>query len=141
MEEKGRILAIDPGTRRIGLALSDELQVLASPHSVLESKGTEVDLAAIAQLIQSEGVVEIVVGVPYRLDGSKSATTERALSFLEAIRAAFAQLVVTERDEGLTTWAAQAQLSQTKRGRKQTRVDAHAAAVLLQEVLDERQSR
>lgn len=135
----GRMLGVDPGTKRIGLALSDELGMLASPHEVWLKKTLAEDVAHVAQVVREHGVVRVVVGVPYRLDGSKGPAAEKSLSFIAALRPVIpAEIPVVERDEALTTWEAEAILKdrglspQERRGK----IDAYAAAVILQEELD-----
>lgn len=141
MEVKGRVLAIDPGTKRIGYALSDDLQHLASPLEVWRRAGLDADLAHLRALVETHEVRELLVGVPYRLDGSESASTARALAFLEEVVAAFPELPVHTRDEGLTTWEAERRLEAqgVPPKKRKERVDAYAAAVLLEEELEARQ--
>lgn len=136
----GRILALDPGTKRIGLALSDELQRIASPLEVWTRRSEAEDLAHLRRLVEDHEVAELLVGIPYRMDGSESRSTERALAFARTLEAAFPALPLTRRDETLTTWAAQermAELGVPPKDRKK-RVDAFAAACLLEEELGAR---
>ncbi|MEQ8981770.1 MAG: Holliday junction resolvase RuvX [Deltaproteobacteria bacterium] len=132
---------MDPGTKRIGLALSDDMQWTARPFEVWPSKGTDADVAHVFEVVRANEVGEIVVGVPYRLDGTPSRSTEKALAFVAALRAAAPEgMPVTERDEALTTWAAEERLKERgmlPRDRRKL-IDAFAAAVILQELLDER---
>ncbi len=139
---QGRILGLDPGTRRIGVAVSDDLQWMARPLEVIRrvGKGLDTAVARVAELIEVHEVVELVVGVPYRLDGSPSASTEMALAFIEALRPVVGDRPIVERDETLTSWEAEQILAErgvTGRDQKAL-VDAFAAAVILQELLDER---
>ena len=136
------MLGLDPGTRRIGVAVSDDLQWLARPLEVIRrvNKGLDQALDRIRALVEEHEVVELVVGVPYRLDGSTSASTEMALRFVAALKEALPELTLTTRDEALTSWEAEQILTErgiTGRDQKAL-VDAYAAAVILQEVLDER---
>ena len=137
MDDKHRILAVDPGTARIGLALSDDMQWTARPLEVRKVKGLAEDVAFIAAKVAEHEVGELVVGVPYRLDGSVSRSTEKALAFAAALRDAVS-VPVLEHDEALTTWEAEDKLKARGLLPKDRRklVDAFAAAVLLQEVLD-----
>lgn len=138
----GRILALDPGTRRIGVAVSDDLRWMARPLEVIRrvSKGLDQAIARIATLVEDHEVTELVVGVPYRLDGSPSASTQMALELRDALQQTFPTLPLTPRDETLTSWEAEQILSERGiKGRDQKGlVDAFAAAVILQELLDER---
>lgn len=139
----GRLLAIDPGTKRMGYAISDEMGVLARPLEVWKKKSREADLQHLVELISSYEVKTLVVGVPYRLDGSESIMTQKAKAFVEEIRKALPQMEIVERDEALTTWQAEEILREkgVSLSKKKTLVDAYAAAVLLQEVLEERSAR
>ncbi len=139
----GRLLAIDPGTKRMGYAISDEMGMLARPLEVWKKKSREADLQHLVELIQSYEVKTLVVGVPYRLDGSESIMTQKAKAFVEEIRKALPQMEIVERDEALTTWQAEEILREkgVSLSKKKTLVDAYAAAVLLQEVLEERGAR
>ena len=138
----GRILALDPGTRRIGVAVSDDFRWMARPLEVIRrvSKGLDQAVARVATLIEDHEVTELVIGIPYRLDGSASASTEMAFELRDALEKAFATLPVTPRDETLTSWEAEQILAERGiKGRDQKGlVDAFAAAVILQELLDER---
>ena len=141
MSPTRRILAVDPGTKPLGLALSDDLLWGARPLEVWLVRGTEADVAHILEVVAEHEVGEVLVGVPYRLGGGESASTERAKAFLEALRNALPRDVqLTERDEALTSWAAEEKMKEaglSPKARK-AQVDAYAAAVILEEVLEER---
>ena len=136
----GRILAVDPGTKRIGYALSDDLQLMARPHEVWSRRGLTEDLQHIRELVDEFEVVEILVGLPLRLDGSESPSTARARALAEAIRAALPEMTVGMRDEALTTWEAEQQLiaEGVPPAARKAKVDAYAAAALLAEELEVR---
>jgi putative Holliday junction resolvase len=136
-----RVLAIDVGQRRVGLAISDPTGTLARPLTTLTvDAASAVDRVAhkIAQLAaEDDGVGEIVVGMPVHLDGSPSEQTARVTAFVAALqtRTAVAVRVV---DERLTSREAESRLATTERDwrkRKET-LDAAAAAVFLQDYLD-----
>lgn len=143
----GRALGVDPGSKRIGLAISDELGLLARPLEVWKKKSRAEDVGRIVALVREHEIKRVVVGVPYRLDGSKGPAAERAQAFLSEIRAALLDaclaVEVVERDEALTTWEAEESLK--ARGldleARKALIDAYAAAVILQEDLDQRTSR
>jgi putative holliday junction resolvase len=138
----GRSLGIDPGTKRIGIAISDELGLLARPLEVwARRKVLAEDVAHVVALIAEHEAVRVVIGVPRRLDGSIGPAAERALIFVAAVRAAApASVEVVERDEALTTWEAENALKERGLDWKERRelIDAFAAAVILQEDLDAR---
>jgi putative Holliday junction resolvase len=140
-----RIVGLDVGERRIGVAVSDVTRTLARPLGVLRPAGLDVDavqLSAdeIGRLAREEdGVASIVVGLPRRLDGTPSDMTRRVEQFARQLEARTA-LPVTLQDERLSSREAESRLAIREKGwrvRKQ-RLDAAAAAVILQDYLDNR---
>jgi len=132
-----RVLGIDPGARRVGLALSDDEGRIASPHATLEVKSVAAVAAAIAAAASALEVERLVIGLPLQLDGreGESARRVRALAAKIAERCA---LPVVFWDERLSTRAAERALREGGvRGAKQRAlVDQVAAALLLQSYLD-----
>jgi putative holliday junction resolvase len=133
----GRVLALDLGEKRIGVAISDELQMIARSHSVFKRTSRLVDFENIGRIIDVEGVTLVVVGLPVHLDGREG---EKA-AWVRDYAAALANHlnVATELwDEALTTVAAQESLRQRGQSRKKQRqrIDAVAAAFILQSYLD-----
>jgi len=132
-----RILGIDHGTVRVGLALSDELGMLAHP---LETVPEPQALRRIPDVVRDRGVTAIVLGLPLRLDGSEGSAAERVRAFLAALRPLVsAEVAIHLRDESLTTVTAAGHLRAAGRKTKDHRpiIDQAAAAVILQEYLDE----
>ena len=141
----GRILALDPGQRRTGVALSDELGILATPLCILRVRARD-RVEAVASIVQEHGVAEIVVGFPRTLRGEVGPQARRVERFVEELRAAV-DAPVRLWDEQYSTAEATARLAATRkpsagrRGRAEApHVDAVAAAVILQEYLDWRRS-
>ncbi len=133
---RGRLLALDVGDKRIGVAVSDALGILATPLTVIHHINWREDIARVLALAEREGVVGIVVGVPYYLDGTPSAQTRKVQRFIERLRA-HTDLPVYEWDETLSTEEAEERLRQAGRKRRPGEpVDAQAAAVILQEFLE-----
>jgi len=138
-----RVLGIDLGERRVGLAVSDPSVLIARPLAVLEARGEqrlhEVVRAVRRLASEDDGLGEVVLGLPRRLDGSPHEQTMRALAFAEALRARIPQPVVL-RDERLTSVEAESRLALRDRDwrSRKRKLDAAAAAVILQEYLDER---
>lgn len=138
-----RVLGVDLGRRRVGLAISDPTRTLARPLATLEIGGVDVvdrlD-AEIAKLsAEEDGLAVVVVGVPKHLDGSTSEETAHVRQVMERLRGRVAVPLV-EVDERLTSREAESRLALREpdwRKRKQ-RLDAAAAAVLLQDYLDHR---
>jgi putative Holliday junction resolvase len=116
---------VDVGDRRIGVAVSDELGMIATPLTILQARGRKHDIPALAQLAAREGAVGIVVGLPIRDDGAVTEQTEKAERFARRLAAA-TDLPVELHDERFTTWEA------ANRGRGD---DDVAAAVLLESFL------
>jgi putative Holliday junction resolvase len=140
-----RALGIDFGQRRIGLALSDASGTLASPARTLH-RGHGDDpvalvLRALDELAAGEPIVRIVVGLPRRLDGSDTTATAPVRVFVAELGAR-AGLPVELQDERLTSCEAEARLALRERDwrKRKDRIDAAAAAILLQDWLDERRA-
>jgi putative Holliday junction resolvase len=139
----GRIVGFDVGERRIGVAVSDATRTLARPVGVLQVAGLERDApqvaaAEVARLAgEEDGVGSIVVGLPSRLDGSASPMTPRVQQFAAQLER-LTDVRVTLQDERLTSLEAESRLAIREkdwRARK-ARLDAAAAAVILQDYLD-----
>lgn len=132
-----RILALDPGTKRIGVALSDELGWTAQPLETFERKSLHVDVAHINELVRRHEVREIVIGMPIQLDGRAGPAAQSVQQFLEALQAAV-DVPVVSWDERLTTKAAEQMLIEADVSRKKRKgaVDRVAAALLLKSYLE-----
>ena len=133
----GRVLGVDSGERRVGLALSDETRLLATPFGVLQrTAGLAPVLDAIAELVQREGVTQLVVGLPLNADGTAGRQAKRAQDFAR-VAERVVRVPVTLWDERLSTRAAEEIVrAQGRSTRKRTDLDAVAAAVILQDYLD-----
>jgi putative Holliday junction resolvase len=136
-----RTLAIDLGTRRTGLALSDAGAKLATPYDVLQVPPPQA-LELILEVINAEDVERIVVGLPLNMDGSRGPAAEQAFDFGRQIVARAARKVIYV-DERLSSFQAEQDVSARRRGGekithkgKKQRLDALAAAQFLQEFLD-----
>jgi putative holliday junction resolvase len=138
--QTGRVLGVDLGSRRIGLALSDPGRHIASPHSVLQRAKQQVDdHHAIVATARENEAVAIVVGLPISLSGDLGPAARAALEETEALRVvAGADLPVESYDERLTTITAERSLNEAGLTRDQRRevVDKVAAAVMLQSWLE-----
>lgn len=136
-----RWLAIDHGTKNIGLAFSDELEILASPFEVWPNQG-DATLGRIARLVKDEGVQALLVGLPRHKDGTESATAPLARAFGEALRDATG-LPLLFWDEHLTSMEAERLLAQrgVKPKDRKAKLDAAAAAVMLEDLMETRRSR
>jgi len=134
-----RLLALDVGDVRIGVAVSDETRTLASGLVTLRSVGPRKDVQRVAALVREHGVRELVVGLPLRLDGSRGPQAEKVMAFVERLRRVL-RIPVVVRDERLTSIEAGERLAEAGvRGRaRKARIDQAAACLILQELLDER---
>jgi len=140
-----RILGIDYGARRVGLALSDATATLASPWKTIvrpHSQPATIDLLMrdIERLLaDSDGLEAIVVGWPRRLDGTPTDQTPHVESFRRAIERRVAVPVILQ-DERLSSHEAEERLAVRERDwrRRKKKLDAAAAAVVLQDYLDQR---
>jgi len=136
-----RWLSIDHGTKKIGLAFSDELEILASPFEVWPQEEART-LDRLARLCKEEGVHALAVGLPRHKDGAESATAPAARAFGEAL-AARTGLPVRFVNEHLSS--AEAERLLRERGvrpeKRKLMLDAAAAAVILRELLEDRRAR
>ncbi len=133
-----RTLALDLGSRRIGVAVSDPSGFLASPHSVLERAGGHAaDHRAIAGVVEETGAAQVVVGLPLSLSGRQGPAARLVLHEVEELRCSL-PVPVELHDERLTTVSAHRSLQATgmKGPARRLAVDKVAAAVLLQSWLD-----
>jgi putative Holliday junction resolvase len=134
-----RVLGVDLGERRIGLALSDPSRTVASPHDVLRRSGDpDADRRAIVAAARAAGADMIVVGLPLSLSGRIGPAARAALAEVDALRAVASGIEVVVHDERLTTVTAERALDEGGVGRQQRRdvVDKVAAAVMLQSWLE-----
>jgi putative Holliday junction resolvase len=137
IEGAGRVLALDLGTVRVGLALSDPLRITGQPFGRLMRRALRDDLDALIDLVEANDVAVIIVGHPLLMSGIAGERAKDAEAFAERLRGALACPVVLW-DERLTTVQAERALLEgnvSRRNRK-TVVDAAAAALLLQSWLD-----
>jgi len=132
-----RILAVDPGERRIGIAISDEMKMVARPLLVLEHRSVGEDASRIVALAKENSADLVLIGVALDTEGVIGRQARKGLRLVEAIRAQ-SDLRVEPRDESFSTeTAASARRAQgTTRRKRVASIDAAAAAVILQEYLD-----
>ena len=137
-----RVLAVDLGSKRVGLARSDETATIAEPHGVISATPAETLPARLAAAAREIEAGEIVVGLPRRLDGSSGPEAAAARQVAEALRAA-SGLRVELLDERLSTAQAERALiaGDASRSRRRQVVDSVAAALILQTYLERRRAR
>jgi putative Holliday junction resolvase len=139
---KGRVLAIDVGARRVGLAISDASRTLARPLETIAvtSEADAVDRIArrIEQLDrEDEGIAAIVVGMPSSLDGTPTPQTAKVQAFIARLTKRTPLPIATE-DERLTSVEAESRLARREKDwrKRKAQLDAASAAVFLQDYLD-----
>jgi putative Holliday junction resolvase len=134
-----RILGIDYGMRRIGLAISDPSGFMAQPLATIDRKDDNDSIREIVRIINERSVEEVVVGLPVSLSGELGKQAKDVLQFIEELKSQTDVNIATW-DERLSTSIAQRALTDTKakKARKKDLVDQIAAAVILQGYLDSR---
>ncbi|MHB1119051.1 MAG: Holliday junction resolvase RuvX [Bellilinea sp.] len=139
MEPKGRILAVDPGEKRIGLAVSDPTQTIASPFGIIRHVSREIDAAQIAQIASDQQAVKIIIGCPLDEEGLPGPAARSSARMAEAVRNQ-TDLPVELWDESGSTRAAQsARIAMGVSRRKRSgHLDEMAATVILQSFLNAR---
>ncbi len=152
--QRERILGIDYGRARIGLAIADAQAGLARPLDTLERINRNEDMRRLREIARAHGVKQIVVGLPLRLDGTRGEMAEEAARFAERVRKQLG-VPVEMVDERLTSWEAERLLEEQggrilrdhgdgvhkkrKPAEPRSSVDAIAAAVILKEYLERQQ--
>ena len=139
-----RTLAIDLGSRRVGLALSDEGGALATPYDVISVRSPEQTATLVLEVVEREGAQRLVVGLPLNMDGTAGPAARSAAAWGKAL-AVRARRPIVFVDERLSSFDAEQQLVERKRAgekltrkRKKEQLDALAAAAFLQAFLDGR---
>jgi putative Holliday junction resolvase len=132
-----RILALDPGTKRIGVAVSDELKLIAQPLEFVPAEPFADFLTRLKQLVQEKEVELILVGMPRNMDGTYGPAATRVQEFVTELKKAI-PLRIKKWDERFTTSQANRILidANVRRDKRKEKVDKMAAAILLQSYLD-----
>ena len=132
----GRVLGIDYGDSRIGLAMSDPLKIIASPYKTIRNEGNEKCLQVFQSLIKEKDVEAIVVGLPMGLKGQETVQTKKVREFANLLYAL--KLPIHLEDERLSSVSAEKSMIQQniKTGHNKGLIDQRAAAIILQQFLD-----
>jgi putative holliday junction resolvase len=132
-----RVLALDHGTKRVGLAISDETGTIAQPLTFLLAEPIAQLLEGLKKVVDEKNVELILVGIPRNMDGSYGPAAEKARKFVEQVKAAV-NVPIRTWDERLTTVAANRALIEggMRRDKRKIKVDQTAAAIMLQSYLD-----
>lgn len=134
-----RVLAIDHGTKRMGIALSDELGTIAQPFETVAAEPFAAFLNRLKEILRDKQVELVLVGLPRNMDGSYGPAALKVQEFVAALRDAITTPVQTW-DERLTSVQANRFLieADVRRAERKSKVDKTAAAILLQSYLDHR---
>ncbi len=137
-----RILCLDPGRRRIGVAISDETELIATPRGVIFVKTPEQVFNEIARLVKETESGKVVIGLPIQLNGKEGIEANRARKFGASL-GRFIEVPVDFMDERLTSVEADRLLMEAgiKPHKRKASIDATAAALILQTYLDSKRSR
>jgi len=136
-----RTLAIDPGAKRVGIAVSDPTGTIAQALTTIEAAPAESLARRLADIALEQGAGRVVVGLPRRMDGSYGPEAQAARTLADSIRKA-SGLPVELADERLTTVAAERSLIEggMRRAKRRRSIDRVAAAILLQSHLDRKRA-
>jgi len=132
-----RILSLDHGTRRIGVAVSDELKIIATPLEYIPAEPMEKVIERLQQLIREKEVELILIGMPRNMDGTHGPASQTVQNFIAALQPHITTPMKTW-DERLTSVMANRALLEgnVRRNQRKQKVDKMAAAILLQSYLD-----
>jgi len=132
-----RIMALDYGEQRIGIAMTDLLKMLANPYDIYHRKHTDEDFDYFVQLIKQEQVDTIVMGLPLNMQGEEQEIAKSARNFAEELKKR-SGLKLEYIDERMTSHIAENILKQTERDwkKRKSQLDKYAAMVILQDYLD-----
>ena len=139
---KGKLLGVDFGDKRTGLAISNDMRTLASGITQISVGGMQKTAAAVADMAKERGVVGVVVGLPVNMDGSHGPRAQHAEKFAGLLADQLAErglnLPVVMQDERMTTMAASRYLNETdtKGAKRKGVIDTLSAEIILQNALD-----
>ncbi len=136
-----RIMALDIGTRRIGVAVSDETGIIAQPLAVVTRESTAKDISTIARMVREWEAHQVVVGMPVTLQGEQAQSAQQVSDFVARLREVLEVPVVLV-DERLSTAEANRRMleADARRAERRQKVDAVAAALILERYLSGRKS-
>ena len=137
MTTRGRILALDLGKKRIGLALSDELGITAQGLPTLDRRNKRTDFAELTRIVRENNVAGIVLGLPLRMSGEEGSQADWVRAFAEELKA-FVDVPIELRDERWTSKQAERVLagSGVRNEDRKPAIDRISAMILLQDYLD-----
>lgn len=140
MKERARVLALDVGDKRIGVAVSDRTGMLVTPLETIHRKNNAMDIARVRKLAEEQEVEIVVVGLPKNMDGTEGGQAKKVRFFARGL-SQDTGLTIHFEDERLSTFTATERLVErgVDTGRNRDLVDMEAAAIILQSYLDSNQ--
>ena len=135
----GRIMAIDVGTKRIGISVSDRSRMIASPKATINRKGNKLDFPQIKDLVADNDVKAIIIGLPINMDESENEMSQFARYFAQNLDEFLGDMKIYLHDERLSSFMAKDDLLQIVTGKKNKKkkvIDQMAASIILQSFLD-----
>lgn len=130
-------MALDVGDKRIGIALSDTLKIIANPYETYSRKNTAQDIEYFKKLVQQKEVSLIICGLPLSMSGGENTQTQKTREFVQSVQEVLG-VEIEFVDERLTTWSAEQVLLEAnmRREDRKTVIDKVAATIILQHYLD-----
>jgi len=131
-----RLICLDVGDKRIGVAVSDTMRLIASPHSVIVRSDLENDLSQLLKLQEELNAEGFIIGLPLNMDGSRGFQCEKVQEFANILKNKGVNIVLW--DERLSTKSAERSLIEAgvRRNKRKTSIDSVAAALILQSYLN-----
>ena len=141
LDTPGRLLALDLGAKRVGVAISDELRITTRPLPLISRRSWKELLRQVAGLVESFDAKALVIGLPLRLDGVEGSAAKNVRADAEKFQRSL-RVPVHLQDERLTTFAANSELKAAGLDQNETKqeVDSQAAAIILRDFIDRMQS-
>lgn len=139
-EESGRLLAIDMGAKRIGVAVSDELRMTVRPLTTIERRSWKKLLRSVIEQVEALEARGLVVGLPLNIDGSEGPAAAEARQIAAKFELSL-EIPVYLQDERLTSEEAKSRLHDIQKRERSGDIDSAAAAIILEDFIDRQQSR
>ena len=140
-DNSGRLLAVDLGARRVGVALSDEMRITVKPLARIERKSWKDLLSQVAALIHKWKACGLVIGLPLSLDGAERSAAKEARTVAKKFQRSLGVPVYLQ-DERLTTFAAESDMKSARQSEREIKreVDSEAAAIILRDFIEARRT-
>jgi len=136
LPSQGKLLGIDVGTKRIGLAICDESRLIVTPKKIINRQSNEKDFTEIRKIIEENNIIAIVMGLPINMDGTLNDMSHFSEKFAIELQKFFSEINIFFADERLTSFEAKEISLNLPSRKKQKHFDDIAATVILQDFLD-----